>query len=541
MPMILARVRLALIYSLLLLPVILFGAFGAVKSSNNSPLDWVRPDFPARQKYDAFVEQFGPGDAVIASWPECTWDNPRLDRLVRAFRESKLFRSPEGTPYFESIVCGRETFLRMTQPGHKTAAAETRGRSTSGRLIAGTAAGTVQTVSDTAEQDGTTENSAGASVGLSIPPAVALKRMRGTLIGPDGRTTCVILNFSAEGLLRRSEVVRLIRRSIMVGCDVAEADIHLAGPVIDGYTVDAASQQSLASFVAPSALVILLVCWLSLKSLRGALLVFSVAVFCQAATLAVIYYSGETMSALLIILPPLIQVLAVAGGIHLMNYYFDALEACGPQQAAIEAFRRGWLPCSLSAATTAMGTASLMVSGLTPIRLFGAFATAGVILTAIGVLVAIPCGLMVFPVRRRSATRPGPIASPGATSPGSAGPTLQSRESQAIRSPDERQDLWKSLRNLLHARNPAALAVTVTLMVLACLGLPHVRASVRIETLFPAGSRILADYEWLEAHLGHLVPIEVVVRFHRNCELDQCERLEFLHRIETQLQAVPAV
>ena len=45
----------------------------------------------------------------------------------------------------------------------------------------------------------------------------------------------------------------------------------------------------------------------------------------QAATLAIVFYSGETMNALLIVLPPLIQVLAVAGGIHLINYYFEAL------------------------------------------------------------------------------------------------------------------------------------------------------------------------------------------------------------------------
>ncbi|WP_145038232.1 hypothetical protein [Gimesia chilikensis] len=55
-----------------------------------------------------------------------------------------------------------------------------------------------------------------------------------------------------------------------------------------------------------------------------------------------IHYSGESITALLTVLPPLIQVLAVAGGIHLVNYYFDAVKDPQIASPAAYAFQVGW-------------------------------------------------------------------------------------------------------------------------------------------------------------------------------------------------------
>ena len=67
MDAVISRIRLVAIYVGLLLPVIAFGAVNALKSSNNSPIDWVDATFAERRQYDEFVELFGPGDVVIAS------------------------------------------------------------------------------------------------------------------------------------------------------------------------------------------------------------------------------------------------------------------------------------------------------------------------------------------------------------------------------------------------------------------------------------------------------------------------------------------
>lgn len=505
MKQVLARIRLLSVYIVLLLPVIVYGAVHALQSSNNSPIDWVDSSFSERRHYDEFVELFGPGDTVIASWPGCVRTDQRLDKLVRILRESKTFRTADGEPLIHQVVSGRETLLEMI--GEKA------------------------TASDESAAAETTESDAVVSEPVEkrprFTPELALQRLQGILIGKDGLTTCIIITLNRAGLIQRATVVEDIRRAIRVCCKVPDNRIHLAGPVIDGFTVDQASHRSLTRFAGPSSVLIFLICWWSLGSLLSGAVVFLTAAFCQAALLAVIFYTGQTLSALLIILPPLVQVLTVSGGIHLMNYYHNALEYLPPREAAIDAFRKGWLPSMLSLGTTAMGTASLMVSGLEPIRLFGIYGTVGVLMTTAAVLTVVPCSMILF--GRKHSIRNTYGDHPTTEAP--TAPIIESRTDRA----------WKRLTLLLNNRNSIALVMLLGLMLAGGAGLPGLQTSIRIETLFPDDSRIMQDYVWLEEHLGPLVPIDVLVRFENTAALSDRERMDVLWRIDDSLGKQPHV
>ncbi len=80
------RFWLLVIYLLILLPFIGYGASQAMQTKVNSPIDWVSDSFPARYDYDQFCQRFGNSDTVIISWSGCTIDNPDLDRFVKALR-----------------------------------------------------------------------------------------------------------------------------------------------------------------------------------------------------------------------------------------------------------------------------------------------------------------------------------------------------------------------------------------------------------------------------------------------------------------------
>lgn len=523
-----ARIRLVGMYLLVAIPFIINGAVKSLQSNNNSPMDWVDHTFAARQQYDEFVNQFGPGDAVVASWPGCTWDDPRLDALARTFREAELFRLPDGTCCFHRVISGRETLRHMARPASRPPATTYKtGRSEGAPERAVIIPSSYEVVNDYesgSESDPPPSESENASGENNVPLDLAIRRIKGSLIGPDERTTCIILNFTQEALKQRAALVEHIRSAIMSGCDVDEADIHMAGPVIDGLTVDKASQMSLQNFAAPSSLIVLVICCFALKSLRAGLMVFLVAGLCQAGTLAVVHYSGESLSALLIILPPLIQVLAVAGGIHLTNYYFDADPELTSSEAAVEAFRKGWLPCLLSAATTAMGTASLMISNLTPIRLFGVYGTVGVLLTAASVLTAIPLSLMMSPVRlrrKRLLSVRLPAAADQIHYPSGTG--------------------WLRIHRFLTANAGFAVIVLLSMMALVAAGLPDVRTSVHIETLFAQDSRILKDYKWLESNVGKLVTIEILVTVDSDSTLTPRERMALLQQIEKRVRKITAI
>jgi len=453
------RFVLLIIYAAIALPWIIHGAKLSMRPHANSPLDWVPQTFPARAAYNRFADAFGQGDVVVASWEGCQLDNVQLDALTETLRTAPPFFDDHGKWLFESVTSGREVFQTLT------------------------------------------------TAPLDLSAELARERLAGSFVGPDGRTTCMVVAFTADGVQQRRVLVERMEDAIHHFGGVPRSEIHLAGPVIDGVTVDVASKQTLTHLAIPSAVVVFALCHLALRSLRAATLVFAVSLYAQGVTLALIHYGGRELSALLIVMPPLMQVLAVAGGIHLINYYLEALHDPSITDPAMHALRVGWLPCLLSAATTAVGLGSLAISQLAPIRDFGVFAACGVVCTTALLLSAIPGTLSLWrwSPPRKAAKHAGDA---------------------------DRLSLGWSYLNLLVQTHHATIGV-VTLVVLAALGagLSRLNASVRIETLFAPDSRILRDYAWLESHLGPLVPIEIVLECDADCSLSLRQRLRIVQLI----------
>ncbi|MCA9212518.1 MAG: MMPL family transporter [Planctomycetales bacterium] len=458
------RLHILLFYVAVASPFIAQGAIRAMQTNANSPVDWVSDAFPAKAEYEAFRKRFGTGDVVVMSWPGCTVENSQLDELLKSLRTAPAFHDDQQRPWFERVTCGREEIGKLTSP----------------------------------------------PVLLSRDTAIA--RLRGTLVGNDENQTCVVVAFNAAGLAKRSLIVPRLQLAVEKFCEVQPADIHMAGPVMDGMTVDHASKNALDRFAPLSSLVVLGLCWICLDSIPMALLVFGASLLCQAATLAIISWCGDTMSALLIVMPPLIQVLAVAGGVHLANYYFDEARREGLDGAAVRAFRLGWLPCSLSSATTAIGLGSLMVSHLVPVRAFGAYAAVGVSVTLAVLLSVIPGILLIWPVRTPSR---GDTAS--------------------------RWGGWDAIVQWIAKRHIIITSTALVGMIAAVVGTTQLQTSVQIETLFGSDSRLLADYRWLESHIGPLVPVEVIVNCDDQCQLSFQERLRLVSRVEQTLQDHPKI
>ncbi|QDV17504.1 MMPL family protein [Gimesia panareensis] len=464
------RFWLLVIYLLVLLPFIGYGAAQALQTKVNSPLDWVDGSFPARADYDQFREQFGNSDTVIISWQNCTLDNPDLDELVTALRTDPVFKDDSGQWYFERVISGRELYRSLSSPAMRLNEREVH------------------------------------------------DRLDGTFIGEDEKTTCIIVSFTPAGLLKRKELVGNIQSALETHCNVTEDECFLAGPIIDGLEIDLASKDSMDRFVLPSTLMVLLICWICLRSLRAALLVFGLSLLAQGITLALIHYSGESITALLIVMPPLIQVLAVAGGIHLVNYYFDAVKDPQISSPAAHAFQVGWLPCLLSAGTTAIGLASLLVSGLTPIRLFGGYAACGVLVTTGLLLSLIPGVFTVWPLKR---------------------PSKLTTDQETLQ--QDRHDLWYFLTVIINHNHTVVASLALMAMIAAGYGISRINASVRIETLFSQDSKILHDYDWLEDHVGSLVPIEVILTCSPKADLTFREQLLMVWHIERSLRKTDTV
>ncbi len=468
------------VYAVAALPFIAYGATQALSSNANSPIDWVSPSFPSRREFDEFGKRFGSSDVVLLSWPGCTLDNAGLDRLADDLRHSRLFFAENGQWYFDEVVSGRDIVRSLTSAG-------------------------------------------------SMPPNTAIDRLSSTWIGPDRRTTWLVVRFTPAALAVRDRLVPYIRAFARRDCGVGEDNLHLAGPVIDGLSVDAASKNSLRSFGPVSAGVVFLLAWWCLGSMRAGLLVFGLSLYGQALTLGLIHFGGQPMNALMIVLPPLIQVLAIAAGIHLVNYYEDAAQQGGRAGAAWRALRAGWLPCVLSAATTAIGLASLLASNMVPLQSFGVFGAVGVLATAGLVLLFIPSSLAWWDEFAARKLGPAAVVQPGvSTGRSSSVNRIHGRAWDFVATGIERH--WLGV----------TVVAVVAMVVLGC-GAARLTSSVRIETLFGKESRILKDYAWLEQHVGPTVPIEVVVRYDEPAAGPALDRLRQIERIEAELDQLPGI
>jgi len=444
-------------------PWIARAALAVLAVDGTTPLEWVPADFGPRREYEDFTAIFDSGDVAVVTWPGCEIGGAALPEIAAAVTGQHAVRAADGAAWFEHSVTGTEALAKlMAEP-------------------------------------------------LALDREAAVDRLAGMLVGPDRRTTCLVVGFTEAGMVDRRHSVAWLRDLVSRTAGIEPATVHMAGPVVDNFHIDRETADSLNHFALPAGLVVLGVTAWALRSLVYAVVVWLCSAWSVGLAFFTLHACGERMNAILIVLPVLVLVLGVAGGIHLVNYLAAALVQGGREGVAARAVRIGWLPCTLSAGTTAIGLASLTVSRLEPIRTFGRHA-------AIGVLAALVVTFLVVP----GLFERWPVSPP--------------------RGRREGGGRWAGRAATIVVRHAATIAATLLVAMAAmATGIPFVRTSVRIDTLFRADSDVIRDYAWIERTVGPLVPIEIIVRFAAGCDMRPGERLDLVQAIESRLAGVGGV
>jgi hypothetical protein len=248
------------------------------------------------------------------------------------------------------------------------------------------------------------------------------------------------------------------------------------------------------------------VSWWSLKSKALVGMVLASGVYSMFASLAVVWYSGYPVDAILLTMPSLVYVATTSGAIHLANYYRDQLAETGVQEgAAGRAVHHALLPLSLATGTTAVGLATLAVSELVPIKMFGIFSAVGVVVSFVILVTFMPAALELFPPKLRLGK-------------------LGDDEDSAHWKPIE-QSRWWHVGQWITRHNGLVATACLLVMLAVGYGMTRVESSVQLMRLFSPKARIREDYRWLETKLGPLVPMEILVRIDQeDCSLNFLER-----------------
>ncbi|MEI6240713.1 MAG: MMPL family transporter [Planctomycetia bacterium] len=473
-----------------LLPMVVVGAIKAKGNNRNDVKGWLPLDYPETKIYRFFRRSFQGEEFILISWDGCTMTDPRLELLAQ-----KLLPPPE-----EAARIDRPLYFKTAQTGPRAVDRMT-------------------------------------SEPLNLDREEAIARLTGALIGPppqgveagapgddlDQRQTCLVLTLADTARANLHGTIDLIKKIARDECGIPEDSLHMGGPPVDNVSIDKAGQTSVTILFGLSLVVGFFVSWWSLKSKALVGMVIASGVYSMFASLAVVWYSGYPVDAILLTMPSLVYVATTSGAIHLANYYRDQLAETGVQEgAAGHAVQHALLPLTLATGTTAIGLATLAVSDLVPIRMFGIFSAIGVVVSFLILVSFMPAALELFPPKLKLGK-------------------LADDESPADWKPMEESRWWR-VGEWITRHHAIVATACLLVMVVVGYGMTRVESSVQLMRLFSPKARIREDYRWLETKLGPLVPMEILVRCDQeSCDLNFLERMELVGRIQATIGGLDEV
>ncbi len=372
-------------------PVIFYGAAKAVQSNVNKVEDWLPKSFAETKELTWFRKNFPTDQFILVSWEGCKLgnlqqggkDDPRIDYLTRLLRGEAVPELEQNPSPLAASLPPAETEVKL-EDVRRYVKSVSNGRQMLNELI---------------------------NPPMNIPRDVAVSRLQGSLIGPDGEQTCLIVSLTPEASFHLKDVLgRGQKRVFKLRADlppglihraVAKAGIpadqvHFGGPPVDNIAIDEEGEKTLVRLAGVSGLLGLALAYWSLRSVKLTMVVFACGVLSAAASLATIWATGETVDAVVLSMPSLVYVLSISGAVHFINYYRDAVLESGmyraTERAAIHAIKPAFL-CSL---TTALGLLSLYASDLTPIRKFGIYSAAGVMILLVVLYTYLPAAIQFW-------------------------------------------------------------------------------------------------------------------------------------------------
>ena len=453
---------LILIASLTCVPFAFYGAGKAVQSNVNKVEDWLPKSFAETAELAWFRKNFPSDQFILVSWDGCKLgenpelgaeeDDPRIAKLAALIDpqdpDPNDLNAVEAKKYFKGVSTGRQLIEQLTTGNHPLTYVE------------------------------------------------AIERLKGSVLGPDGRQTCVIVSLDPEttaklkpilghGQMRifRPNVPPGVLRRLIAEVGIPDDILHLGGPPVDNISIDEEGERTLVRLAGLSGLLGLFLAWWSLRSVVLTLIVFGCAVTSAASSLAMIWATGETVDAIVLSMPSLVYVLAISGAVHFVNYYKDAVQGGGLTGATERAVIHALKPATLGSTTTALGLLSLCASELTPIRKFGIYAASGVMILTIVLFLLLPAALHLIGYAKRWVVDSLPKDS-----------KLSGQSSGAIQREDTFGERWWAGVAGFIVKNHFGVATACILFVVTVgFGLTRTKTSIDLLELFDSQARILIN------------------------------------------------
>jgi predicted RND superfamily exporter protein len=215
------------------------------------------------------------------------------------------------------------------------------------------------------------------------------------LLSPDRETALILVDLSADIAKQQLALTTIENLIDKVHSDL---DLRLSGIPLQKLTVSRLIQRDQLVTIPLAVVILSLLLWFFFRRLSGLLLPLTVMAISLCWTIALYRLGGFALNTITALLPPVVMVLSVTTTVHLYNSWLRGNPSTKDKhqhiiRVAIILFR----PCLFTTLTTAMGLASLLLSNIPAVRLFGGFAALGICLSFVVSFLLVPIVLSFLP------------------------------------------------------------------------------------------------------------------------------------------------
>ncbi|MBM4259366.1 MAG: cyclic nucleotide-binding domain-containing protein [Deltaproteobacteria bacterium] len=224
------------------------------------------------------------------------------------------------------------------------------------------------------------------------------------LVSPDGKAAAINVSF-LESVTESAFLERGIDDKIQAIVDREQGpeQIHYTGLPHFKAASAKAQREDLAFLLPVTFVLLLIVLYLGIRSVRGVVLPALAVLITLTWVLGLMVLFGSQLSVGTIALPPLLLVLGIAYSLHVLTEYYElARPGRTVEDVLLEMFHSINLPVLMAALNTVLGFLSLFVNRIVSIREMGIYAAAGITFAFLLAIIFIPACLALLPLPTRT-------------------------------------------------------------------------------------------------------------------------------------------
>ncbi len=216
--------------------------------------------------------------------------------------------------------------------------------------------------------------------------------LNGTLLSNDGKALALYLPLTDKHLSYQIREKLLIK---IAEFNTIEEQYYITGLPVAEDTFGVEMFYQMAQSAPLAMLVIFLLLWWFFKRLIFVVSPMIVAMVCALSTMGILIISGHTIHIMSSMIPIFIMPIAVLDAIHILSDFFDRYAHYGDKRTTLlVVMNELFTPMLYTTLTTIAGFASLALTPIPPVQVFGLFIALGVFLAWLWTITFIPAFIM---------------------------------------------------------------------------------------------------------------------------------------------------